>query len=424
MSCLRHSIIAAALLLALLPAPVSPAQSITSPQDPAPAPKLTGYFPQWGIYNQPQYLVKSLVSTGGAALLDQLNYAQGFITNGHCSIADPNADLNYAFQAEQSVDGVADDPKAAFRGNLHQLVELKRRYPHIKVIISLEGRGSDFSTDARPENREAFVSSCVDLFLKGKLAPGITAPGLFDGIDIDWEYPQGIDADNYLALLTEFRRVMNALRPGLLLNIAVGGSPRMYEGSDMAAISRIVDQVGLMTYDFAGPWSGITGLIAPLRITRAHNTGTVEDSVREYRAAGVPATKLLVGLPFYGYGWHLVEETNNGLFQEGDGIRGDHPYRDIQAMAQRSTVYRDDGSQAPWLFDGDAFWTYEDPVSIRRKADYIREQQLGGFMIWELGEDTPDALLLHSAHNALAPATAWITPGQQSLRPAASPVLR
>ncbi|MEO8869805.1 MAG: hypothetical protein ABI357_03115, partial [Granulicella sp.] len=98
---------------------------------------LTGYFPQWGLYHNPQYLVKNLVTTGDAGMLNQLNYAQGFVTGGHCSIADPNADLDYTFTAEQSVDGIADQPAQMFRGNLHQLMKLKKRYPHLKLLISL-----------------------------------------------------------------------------------------------------------------------------------------------------------------------------------------------------------------------------------------------------------------------------------------------
>ncbi len=387
-----------------------PAHAQTVPATDEPRPLLTGYFPQWGLYNEPQYTVKSLVDIGGAAMLDQMNYAQGFVTGGHCSIADPNADLQYTFTAEQSVNGKADNPKESFRGNLHQLVLLKRRYPHLKLIISLEGNPSQFAADAQPQARSAFVDSCINLFLKGEFAPGIKVPGLFDGIDIDWEYPRKPDAENYLALLAEFRAKMDALRPGLLLNIAVGASPHIYEGTDMAKVSRIVDQVGLMTYDFAGPWSGVTGFVAPLRITAAHNNGTVEDTVQAFHEAGVPYGKMLVGIPFYGYGWHLVEESNNGLFQEGKAIRGDRPYREIEAIARQSTVYRDDASQAPWLFDGDIFWTYEDPISIRRKVDFAREQHLGGLMIWELGEDSESGLLLQAAHSALGSSVAGDKP--------------
>src|SRR5262249_21408876 len=155
-------------------------------------------------------------------LVDQINYAQGFVTNGRCSVADPNADLNFSFTAKQSVNGVADSPAHPFRGYLHQVQLLKRKYPRLRVLISLEGRASDFANDALPENRKAFVASCIDTFIKGHLVQGIEAPRLFDGIDVDWEYPHGEDADNFIELLREFRRQMNAVRPGLRLTIAVG----------------------------------------------------------------------------------------------------------------------------------------------------------------------------------------------------------
>jgi chitinase len=379
---------------------------IESPRPPAPPaarPRLIGYFPQWGIYNQPQYLVKNLVATGGAAMLDQINYAQGFVTNGRCSIADPKADLNYTFTAADSVNGKPDSPTQTFRGNLHQLAELKRAYPRLKILISLEGKGADFAQDAQPENRQAFIDSCVDLFLKGNLAPGVSAPRLFDGIDVDWEYPQAEDAANFLALLTGLRRQMDALRPGLILSVATGPSPRMYEGTDMRAVGRIVDEVGLMTYDFAGPWSDTTGLVAPLASDIPDEVGSVEHSVSSYRAAGVPPAKLLIGIPFYGYGWHQVPEVANGLDQEGSAIHGDRPYSYIQSIAAESIVYRDPLSKAPWLFDGDTFWTFDDPASIRAKASYARNQHVGGFMLWELSEDTTEATLLEAAHKALCP---------------------
>jgi chitinase len=368
---------------------------------PAARQRLVGYFPQWGLYNDPKYTVKDLVANGGAAMLDQINYAQGFVTNGRCSIADPNADLNYSFSAAESVNGRPDSPRQAFRGNLHQLAELKRAHPRIKILISLEGKAADFSQDAQPENRQAFLDSCVDLFLKGHLAPGINAPRLFDGIDVDWEYPHAADAENFLALLTDLRRRMDALRPGLILSVATGPNPHMYEGTDMESVGRLVDQVGLMTYDFNGPWSGTTGFVAPLLSEIPGEGGSVEHSVGAYVDAGVPAAKLLIGIPFYGYGWHQVPEIANGLNQEGTAIHGDRPYRYIQTLAADSTVYRDPRSKAPWLFDGDSFWTFDDPASIQAKASFARDQRLGGLMLWELGEDTSEGTLLQAAHTAL-----------------------
>jgi chitinase len=365
-------------------------------------PRLVGYFPQWGLYDDQPYLVKNLISPGGRApLVDQINYAQGFVTNGRCSVADPNADLNFSFSAQQSVNGVPDSPAHPFRGHLHQLQLLKQRYPHLRILISLEGRASDFAFDAQPENRQAFVASCIDTFIRGRLAPGIDAPRLFDGIDVDWEFPREPDAANFLALLQEFRRQLDAVRPGLHLTIAVGHTPHMYPGTDVAGVAALVDQVGLMTYDFIGPWSDTTGLLAPLSAPDEFHGGTVARSVSSWHDAGVPIRKLLMGVPFYAYGWHQVPEDGHGLFQEGTGIHGDRPYSYIQTLIEHSTVYRDPASLAPWLFDGDVFWTYEDPTSIAHKAGFARDQGLGGLMIWELGEDNSESELLRAAHRGL-----------------------
>ena len=416
---------------------------------------LVGYFPQWGLYNSNPYTVKSLVASGGAKMVDQLDYAQGFVTNGHCSVADPNADLNYSFMADTSVDGAADSASQPLRGNFHQLQELKRLYPHIKILISLMGRSADFANDAQPQNREAFVASCVDTFLRGNVAPGVSTAGLFDGIDVDWEYPKGDNGANYVPLLQEFRKQMDAVRPGLLLSAALGPSPRMYGNAEIGDIGRLLDRAGLMTYDFNGPWSGHTGFIAPLA-SASPDDDSVQRSVTAWMSAGMPAEKILVGLPFYGYQWHGVPDINHGYDQDGTPSRGDRPYSVIQTLvvkpatlasatgpdsnpsqppaaekhpaASGSTpppnqtrsaqaaaaataeaslntggpvLYRDPVSKAPWLFDGDSFWTYEDPTSIRNKGSFVADEHLGGFMVWELSDDTADAALLSAAHMAL-----------------------
>ena len=438
--------------LRTLPLFLLPILVVSAPaQSPAHKPLLVGYFGQWGLYSEPQYTLKDLAAHGKAGLLDQLNYAQAFVTGGHCSIADPNADLHHIFSAANSVNGQADDPASTFHGHLHQLAELKSALPRLQVLISLEGRASDFAFDARPENRQAFIASCVDLFLKGDLAPNLSAPGLFDGIDVDWEYPQGPDAANFLGLLTDLRREMNLVRPGLKLSVAVGPSPRMYDGVDFSAVSAKVDEIGLMTYDFAGPWMQTTGFIAPLyRVSALEQTGSgaagpvrtpaptgsnptasttpaakaaapagslpasapaptpppsggISGSVQAFLAAGVSPAKLLVGVPFYGYGWTQVPEVANGVFQEGTPVRGDHPYSYIQSLVAGSKLYRDSRSQTPWLFDGDAFWTFDDPISIQAKAAYTLDHDLGGLMIWELSEDTSQGALLTAAHQSLNP---------------------
>jgi len=366
-------------------------------------PLLVGYFPQWGIYNQPAYFVKNLITSGSASLLDQLNYAQGFVVDNRCAVADPNADLNLVFTTENSVDGIADDPAKPFRGNFHQLQKLKKKYPKLKILISLEGKAALFAEAAKPEHRQAFVASCIDTFIHGNFAPGIRAPGIFDGIDLDWEYPNEDDRANYVALLTEFRRQLNAVRPGQRLSIAVGANEDHFKHIHLEVVSGLVDQVGVMNYDYNGPWSHTTGLIAPLYSIPGdpipHNN--IDETMQAYIRAGVPAHKLLLGVPFYAYHWEKVNDGNHGLFQAGQAVRADQPYNYIQTIMDDYDAYRDPLTQAPWLFDGHTFWTYEDPVSIRHKWNYAQKQKLGGAMVWELGNDTPDAELLKTIHAAM-----------------------
>ena len=435
-------------------------------------PSLSATSASGGVYDG--IFPRRLVTSGAADRLDQINYAQGFVTNGRCSVADPNADLNRTFAAADSVNGVADSATDPFRGDLHQLAEFKRLHPHLKLLISLEGNAADFAADAQPAKRAAFVASCVDLFVRGNLAPGVSQPRLFDGIDLDWEYPHDEDSANFIALLTELRAAMDAARPGLRLSVAVGPSPRMYAGVDFPAMAHLVDQVGVMNYDYHGPWNPTTNFIAPLVSTSG---GSVADSIAEWQAAGIPGAHLLMGLPFYGYGWQSVPTADHGLLQPGRALHGDRPWSFFAPMVAAAlspvaepgpavelaaslspanaavpaahqvptaparstppagstpslpkpapsaqttggpssagaearvpapfTLYRDSASQAPWMFDGDTFWTFEDPTSIAHKASFAREQHLGGVMIWELGEDASDGALLHAAHAGLRPA--------------------
>jgi chitinase len=377
---------------------------------------VVGYFLGWAVHAPEPFYLRSLVTSGSAVQLDQINYSQASVQNGRCSLSDPNADISLTFTAAQSVNGHADNPSFMFRGNFHQLQLLKRRYPKLKVLISLEGSAADFALDAQPANREAFVASCVDIFIRGHFAKGVTHGHVFDGIDVDWESPHTEDAENFRALLEEFRRQMNAVRRGLRLSVAVGDSPRMLPGTDFDAVSKIVDQVGVMNYDDAGPWNGRTGFVAPLFLNPAsphEYSSSIERSIQSYEAVGVPAQKLLMGLPFYGYSWTGVSNTNNGLFQAGRGVRGDRPYRVIRALPAPFTVYRDPHSQAPWLYDGETFWTFEDPVSVRYKASYAATEHLGGVMIWELSGDTTDGELLSAAFSSLhhpLDASVFVTP--------------
>lgn len=355
---------------------------------------VVGYFR--GDSMRRQFFVKDLISRGAVPILDQINYSQANIANNRCIVADPAADLSYSFSAENSVDGTADTPAMPLRGNFHQLQELKRLYPHIKVLISLEGNADVFVKAAQPDNRSAFVASCIQEFIQGKIADGVEVPGLFDGIDIDWEYPEEADKVNFIALLGEFRRQLNTIGSNFIVSVAMGTVRSTYQHLDMGAVALYADQVAIMNYDYAGPWSKRTGLVAPLYCAPGDPEigGDVDTTIRSYKEAGTPVSRMLMGLPFYAYSWNQVAQENHGLFQLGEPDRNDVLYNYIVFIQNKFSVYRDPKSMAPWLFDGTTFWTYDDELSIGAKVKYAKERGLRGVMIWELSGDTADGKLL------------------------------
>jgi chitinase len=405
-----HAVLAALLILFLLPAMVSAEKADASAKTAvAPREEVVGYFPQWGIYNR-RYVPFDLIRSGAINSLTQLDYAQVNIKDNACIVADPLADTNIPFKAEDSIDGNADVPDAPLRGNFHQLQLLRQLYPKLRILVSIEGQKNLFEEAAKPENRVAFVHSCIARFLEGHIAPGIEAPQLFDGIDVDWEYPTAENAENFYALMSEFRRQMDAVKwksgtmragttqRGFTLSIASGASQKAIKPIDWARVAKDVDQIGVMTYDFQGPWSHDTGFIAPLRADDPKEE-TVASVIEAYLAAGVPSRQLLIGLPFYAYEWHNVAAgENHGFLSKGDPIRGNLNQSTAVALMQNddAELFRDPASQAPWIYDGDNFLTFEDPISLHAKAAYAREHKLGGMMIWELSGDTDDAQLLRS----------------------------
>jgi len=397
-----------------------------------PARRVVGYFTQWGIYNAQPYSARTMDANGTAARLTHLAYAFGNVRNNRCEVGvlkavnpdtgeggDAYADYSRSFSAAESVDGVADAWGAPLRGNWNQLKKLKKKYPNLKVLISLGGwtlsRG--FASAARPENRAAFVASCIDAYIAGNLpafdsagGPGAAA-GVFDGFDIDWEYPAACgltcggseDSDNFTGLLAEFRRQLDAIRPGLQLTAAVGA------GIDKIRVTRpdlyhpYVDAINVMAYDFHGSWDAKTNFHSALFDSpydpssgdaRYYNSN---DAIQAFLDRGVPAAKLNLGMATYGRGWSNVGSSNHGLYQSGIAASGsDEPgvetYRVLKTLAWPK--YADPDSKARWIYDGKTFWSFDDPATIADKMAYVQVQGLGGAFLWDFsGDDAQGSLL-------------------------------
>ncbi|MEW2634391.1 glycoside hydrolase family 18 protein [Streptomyces sp. NPDC048389] len=405
--------------------------------------KRVGYFTQWGVYGR-DFQVKDMDTSGQAAKLTHINYAFGNIdAEGRCFTgnipgeADAWADYARPLSAADSVDGVADTPEQPLAGNFNQLRELKAEHPGLKVLISLGGWSwsTHFSDAARtPESRRALVSSCIDLYIKGNLpldgARGGegAAAGLFDGIDLDWEWPGSAgdtdtvyrpeDKENFTALVREFRTQLDAYAKSR--QKARGGKRKHYEltafvptapskidaGFEVRKIMRDFDFVNLQGYDFHVSGEKNTAQQSALY---ARGDFSVDQTVRDWIRRGAPARKLVVGMPFYGQGWTGVTGGGDGMNQPAAGpapatwAAGYEDYKALKKLADSGAyeVHRDRRNGHAWLFDGTTLWTYDDPRVLHAKTAYIRQHRLGGAMFWSLDGDTADGELTAAVDRGL-----------------------
>jgi chitinase len=373
--------------------------------------RVIGYFNEGGAKTG-RYTVKEIETSGAAKLLTHIDYAFGRVANNHCEVPNPDVALSQSYSAANSVDGT-DDPAGdgQLRGTFHQIQELKRIHPQLKVLISLGGWGqsSGFSSAVQPENLHGFVESCINLFIKGQFAEGVTVPGIFDGIDIDWEYPvnggvtpgEPADTANFTAMTAEFRKQMDALNPNLFLTAALPAEEEYYNNFELQKVARIMDFVSIMAYDLHWNSEPLTAFHSAL----FHDPKDTTDpklrnrygdfAVKGFLHAQVPAAKIVFGVPFYGKGWTGVADASHGLYQQAQG-QATEPgtYRDLKQLLETADRHYYATAVSCTLWNNQNFWSYDCPQSLRVKMKYIHAHHLGGVMFWELSHDTADSELL------------------------------
>jgi len=373
--------------------------------------QVIGYFTESGAASG-KYPVKNIVTIGAAKLLTQLDYAFGHVAENQCQIANREVALDHEYDAASSVDGSADPTGPnQLRGTFHQLQELKRLYPNLKILVSFGGWGQSegFTSAATPDHLRDFVRSCVQTFIAGHFADGIEGAGIFDGIDIDWEYPveggvhQGRPEDkaNFTALAAEFRRQLDELRPGYLLTAALPAEEEYYKNFELKEVSKYLDYISIMAYDLHWNSEPTTNFHSALFHDPADPSTAPLDkrygdyAVRGFLQAGVPAGKIVFGVPFYGKGWQGVKDANHGLYQpaaapaETGGSY--HELKDLPPGADRQ--YSSKAVTCTVLFNS-TFWSYDCPQALHKKMAYIKHHHLGGVMFWELSHDSQNLELL------------------------------
>jgi chitinase len=347
-----------------------------------------GYYADWTAERYP-------LADIPADKLTHVNYAFGKIG------ADNRLTVNAKVATERVYPGDCSEPGCP-HGLFHQIALVKGKHPHLKFILSVGGwtdSGPFYEMAATDETRQTFAQSCAD-FLK--------AYPQFDGIDIDWEHHvvggiqpgQPRDAHNYVLLLAALR---HAIGPGKLLTVAVSASPRGIEPLEYSEMTASLDWVSVMTYDFhtGGKRAGFNAALYN-HDDPSNSKLNLHDAVQAILAKGVPRSKLVAGVPFFGRGWRGVESPNVWSDAAATGPGG--AYKTIVANYLKSPGYVrhwDDVAKVPWLYNAETkeWISYDDPQSIRIKGEYIAAQTLRGAMFWELSND--DGALLDALRAGL-----------------------
>lgn len=295
--------------------------------------------------------------------------------------------------------------EATDTGNLRRLSELKNKKPDLKILISLGGWSwsKNFSdavlTDSSTRN---FANSCIDIMAKYKL----------DGVDIDWEYP-GMRGDNnkfrpedkehYTLLFKYLREGLDSLSKltgnRYLVTTAVGASQSYIDHTEMDKVQQYADYINIMSYDYKGGNDTVSGHHTNLYSSPDDITDESTDkSVKAFMAAGVPAEKIVVGIGFYGKGWEMQSNDNNGLYRKTSKyVRGGgYTYLKDSLINKNGFVrYWDKKASAPYIFNQDKkiFISYDDEESVKKKCKYVKKHDLAGVMFWEYNSDKKEYLL-------------------------------
>ncbi|ALM38557.1 glycosyl hydrolase family 18 protein [Streptomyces albidoflavus] len=390
--------------------PVSAPVKVTTPGDgtgpgPGPREKINlGYFTEWGVYGR-NYHVKNLVTSGSAEKITHINYSFGNVQGGKCTIGDSFAAYDKAYTAAESVDGVADTWDQPLRGNFNQLRKLKAKYPHIKVLWSFGGwTWSGGFTDA-VKNPAAFAKSCHDLVEDPRWAD------VFDGIDLDWEYPNacGLSCDSSgPAALKNMVQAMRAQFGTDLVTAAItadASSGGKLDAADYAGAAQYFDWYNVMTYDFFGAWDK-TGPTAPHSALNSYSGIPKADfhsaaAIAKLKAKGVPASKLLLGIGFYGRGWTGVTQDAPGGTATGPATGTyEAGIEDYKVLKNTCPATGSVGGTA-YAKCGSNWWSYDTPATIKTKMAWAKDQGLGGAFFWEFSGDTAGGELVAAMDSGL-----------------------
>ncbi|XP_047036858.1 probable chitinase 2 [Helicoverpa zea] len=298
-----------------------------------------------------------------------------------------------------SLDPYLDLPNDYGRDNFGKFNALKQQNPSLKTLVAVggwnEGSAKYSVMAANSRLRQNFIDSALKM---------ITTHG-FDGLDIDWEYPNRrdtvhgkADIENFTTLLKEIREVFD--KKGLLLTAAVSSVRASASQSyNVKAISEYLDIINVMTYDMHGVWDSVTGHNAPLhkgegdKNAVAEDLNTVDQALYYWISEGCPPEKIAVGIPFYGRTFTLTNAHETGVRAPAsgagigqDGCVGYNEFCNI-LQTEEWTQSFDSLAKVPYAFKDTNWVSYDDVNSITAKVEFAKSLGITKIMIWSIETD-------------------------------------
>ncbi|ORY09764.1 glycoside hydrolase superfamily [Clohesyomyces aquaticus] len=353
--------------------------------------RAVGYFVNWGIYGR-----KFNPDMIPADKLTHILYAFGDNRDtGEVFLTDTWADCEKHFDG----DSWQDDGKNMY-GCLKQMALLKKRNRNMKVLLSIGGwtyahEAKHFDGPmATALGRKTFADSCVQL---------IKDYG-FDGVDIDWEYPQNLEqGEQLLQLVHEIRKAMDAYahtlghrdyqKPHFEISIAAPAGKSNYQNMPLGKIAAVIDFINVMGYDFAGSWDQHTGHQANLYPCKTCPTCTpfnIQSVLHDYTSAGVPPSKFVLGMPLYGRAFIQTAgpgQPFTGGVGEGSFEAGVWDFKDLPKPGHDEHINEEVGASYSFDKATGTMVSYDTVEMACKKAQYIKQHGLGGAMWWELSGD-------------------------------------
>ncbi|XP_075986238.1 acidic mammalian chitinase-like isoform X2 [Anticarsia gemmatalis] len=289
------------------------------------------------------------------------------------------------------------------RNNYGKFNALKEKNPSLKTLLAVggwnEGSAKYSKMAADASLRKNFIDSAITM---------LSTHG-FDGLDVDWEYPNRRDSvhgpadiDNFTKLLRELREAFDKHR--FILSAAVAAvEDKAVLSYDVPAISRYLDIVNIMSYDMAGSWDSFTGHNSPLHKGEGYNgreedNYTVELALQYWISAGCPPEKIALGIPFYARTFTLADPNNNGVRAPSTGAGPAGPYtNEAGFMGYNEFCYKmttetwnkrfDNSAKVPYAFKDNYWVSYDDANSIAIKINYAKSLGINKMMVWSIETD-------------------------------------